>query len=180
MGCILCRSGSAWALASPAKEHPVVTTIPASQRTREGLTALIEGGVFRQRRQRARLLRAWRATGPGISERIPYRPETLAASNCCERMFLIATVKRISRIDQSALTPFALALPICGRGYARRPTHRVFAGSAPAIVNQNVEPEPRHRKAASCANPAAAAREHAITLIQSVDPIPRRICYKLP
>jgi hypothetical protein len=47
-------------------------------------------------------------------------------------MFLIATVKRISRIDQSALTPFALALPICGRGYARRPTHRVFAGSAPA------------------------------------------------
>ena len=32
----------------------------------------------------------------------------------------------------------------------------------------------------ACGNPAAAAREHAIRLIQSVDPIPRRICYKLP
>ena len=31
------------ALASPAKEHPMTTRIPASQRTREGLTALIEG-----------------------------------------------------------------------------------------------------------------------------------------
>jgi hypothetical protein len=31
------------ALASPAKEHPVATRLPASQRTREELTALIEG-----------------------------------------------------------------------------------------------------------------------------------------
>jgi hypothetical protein len=31
------------ALASPAKEHPMATRIPASQHTREGLTALIEG-----------------------------------------------------------------------------------------------------------------------------------------
>src|SRR6266481_3135842 len=31
------------ALASPAKEHPMATRLPASQRTREELTALIEG-----------------------------------------------------------------------------------------------------------------------------------------
>ena len=31
------------ALARPAKEHPKATRIPASQHTREGLTALIEG-----------------------------------------------------------------------------------------------------------------------------------------
>jgi putative transposase len=30
-------------LASQANEHPIVTRIPASQRTREELTALIEG-----------------------------------------------------------------------------------------------------------------------------------------
>jgi hypothetical protein len=32
-------------LASPAKEHPMPTRLPASQRTREGLTSLIEGGL---------------------------------------------------------------------------------------------------------------------------------------
>jgi hypothetical protein len=31
-----------WAWASPAKEHPMATRLPASQRTREELTALIE------------------------------------------------------------------------------------------------------------------------------------------
>jgi hypothetical protein len=31
------------ALAGPAKEQPMTTRLPASQRTREGLSALIEG-----------------------------------------------------------------------------------------------------------------------------------------
>ena len=43
-GCILRGSSDLKrALASPSKEHPMSTRIPASQRTREELTALIEG-----------------------------------------------------------------------------------------------------------------------------------------